>query len=253
MRLANQVAIVTGGGKGIGLHYAHALAGEGAAVVVAEIDGKAAKEVAADLAARGRRALAVPTDVSDEASVRAMVEQTIAALGRVDILVNNAAIYAAVAPHRGPHDTIPVTDWDRVFAVNVRGTWLCCKEVTPHMRRQGYGKIINISSGTAAKGSTNMMHYAASKAAVEGITRSLAREVGSTGICVNAIAPGLTESETWLRTATERQRQAPLQSRIVKRAQVPEDLVGTVLFLASHDSDFITGQVIHVDGGSVLT
>src|SRR5581483_1657350 len=150
MRLEHQVAIVTGGGSGIGLHYAHGLARERAAVVIAEINAQAAATACGDLSAEGGRALAAPTDVSDESSVKAMVERAIAEFGRVDILVNNAAIYAAVSPHRGPHDTIPVTDWDRMFAVNVRGTWLCCKEVTPYMRKQGYGKIINISSGTAA-------------------------------------------------------------------------------------------------------
>jgi NAD(P)-dependent dehydrogenase (short-subunit alcohol dehydrogenase family) len=197
--------------------------------------------------------LAIPTDVSDEASVRAMVGQTIGEFGKVDILVNNAAIFASVPVKQGPFEEIPINEWDRLFEVNVRGTWLCCREVIPTMRARGYGKIINVSSGTASKGVTNMLHYVASKAAVEGMTRALAREVGSTvGICINAIAPGNTESEPRMAGLTEEARANALRDRIFQRAEKPEDLVGTVLFLSSPESDFITGQTIHVDGGSVL-
>jgi 3-oxoacyl-[acyl-carrier protein] reductase len=252
-QLDNRVAIVTGGGKGIGRHYVSGLAGAGAAVVIAEIDGKAADVAAAEIAAEGGRALSVPTDVSDERSVRTMVERTIAEFGRVDILVNNAAIFASVSFTHGAHDRIPVDEWDRMYAVNVRGTWLCCREVIPHMRQQGYGKIVNISSGTASKGTPQMLHYVSSKAAIEGLTRALAREIGgSSGIRVNAIAPGNTESETRGDEINDQMRQAALRERIIQRPEVPEDLVGTLLFLTSPASDFITGQVIHVDGGSVL-
>lgn len=254
MRLENKVAIVTGGGKGIGLHYAQGLAREGAAVVLAEIDGDSAERAAAQLRATGARALDVPTDVSDEASVKAMVQRVVGVYGRVDVLVNNAAIFASERVTHGPFENIPIAEWDRLFAVNVRGVWLCCREVVPHMRRQGGGSIINISSGTAWKGSINMLHYVTSKAAVAGLSRALAREIGATsGIRVNSIAPGLTESETLLPSMTDESRQRALRERIVQRAETPEDLVGAVLFLASDDSAFITGQTLHVDGGSVLS
>ncbi len=253
MRLKGRVAIVTGGGKGIGRHYVLGLAAEGASVVVAEIDAAAAQDAAKEVQTKGGRALAVPTDVSDEASVKAMVERTIETFGRADVLVNNAAVFAAVSYTRGPHDKISVNEWDRMFAVNVRGVWLCCKEVIPHMRQQGYGKIINISSGTAWIGTPYVLHYVTSKAAVAGLSRALAREVGEHGIRVNSLAPGLTESETFAPLLDERQRQAAIQGRILQRAEVPEDLVGTIVFLASAESDFITGQTIFVNGGAYLT
>lgn len=253
MRLPDIVAIVTGGGKGIGRHYVDGLAAEGAAVVIAEIDAKAAESAAAELNAEGFRALAVATDVSDEASVKNMVERAILEFGHVDVLVNNAAMFASVKFTHGPHDRIAVDEWDRMFGVNVRGTWLCCREVIPHMRQQAYGKIVNISSGTASKGTPNMLHYVTSKAAVEGLTRALAKEIGPTsGICVNCVAPGNTESETRMDELTPESRQAAVRDRIIQRAEQPGDLVGTIVFLASHESDFITGQTIHVDGGSVL-
>jgi 3-oxoacyl-[acyl-carrier protein] reductase len=253
MSLAERVAIVTGGGKGIGKHYCKGLAAEGAAVVVAEIDAAAAESTAAELRAAGHRAMEAPTDVSDEASVNAMVARTLDTFGRVDILVNNAAIFASVGFTHAPHDQISVEEWDRMFAVNVRGVWLCCKAVIPPMRERGYGKIINIASGTAWKGTPNMLHYVTSKAAVAGLTRALAREIGTTGICVNTIAPGYTESEALAPSVTPERRQQALRERIIQRPEVPEDLVGAAVFLASPASDFITGQTLHVDGGSVLT
>ena len=238
---------------GIGLRYVRGFAREGAAVVIAEINEAAAERAAAEVRAGGGRAVEVPTDVSDEASVKQMVARAMAEFGRIDVLVNNAAFFAAAGAERGPSEKLTVEQWDHMFAVNVRGTWLCCREVFPVMRQQGSGSIINISSGTAWKGAAGFLHYVTSKAAVSGMTRALAREYGATGnIRVNCIAPGSTESET-LPPAGEAEHRRVFSQRILQRPELPEDLVGTALFLASDDSAFITGQTIHVDGGSVLS
>ena len=252
MRLQGKVVIVTGGGKGIGLRYVRGFAAEGASVIVAEIDGDAAERAASEVRASGARAIEVATDVSDEASVKSMVARALSVFGKIDVLINNAALFAAAWDQRGPSENLSVDQWDRMFAVNVRGTWLCCKHVAPHMREQGGGSVINISSGTAWKGAAGFLHYVTSKAAIAGMTRALAREYGAGGIRVNCIAPGSTESET-LPAAGEAEHQRVFSQRIIQRAEIPEDLVGTAIFLASDDSAFITGQTIHVDGGSVLS
>ncbi|MPZ13911.1 MAG: SDR family NAD(P)-dependent oxidoreductase [Chloroflexi bacterium] len=152
MRLDNAVVIVTGGGKGIGRHYVDGLAAERTAVAIAEINAEAAESAADEQNAEGFTALAVPTDVSDAASVKRMVGESISTFGRIDVLVNNAAMFASVKFTHGSRDRIPVDEWDRMFAVNVRSAWLCCREVIPHMRKRGYGKIINVSSDMASKG-----------------------------------------------------------------------------------------------------
>jgi len=251
-RLTGKVAIVTGGGHGIGKAYALGLAGEGAKVVVAEIDASAAEAVAADLKRRGFEAIAVRTDVADPTSVAAMVERAVGAFGRIDILVNNAAIFATVPMSRSPFDEIEIEEWDRMMAVNLRGTWLASRAVVPHMRKHGYGKIINISSGTALKGSASRIHYVTSKAGVLGFTRTLARELGQHGICVNCVAPGSTLSEENPSEGVLRMRSAAAEERALKRTQKPEDLVGAIVFFASPESDFITGQTLVVDGGACM-
>jgi len=244
-RLEGRVAIVTGGGHGIGKAYAHRLAEEGAAVVIAELDGAAAERVAAEVGG-----LAVRTDVAEQASVAEMARRTLERYRRIDILVNNAAIFASVPMSRAPFDQIDPAEWDRMMAVNLRGTWLACRAVIPQMREQRYGKIINISSGTALKGSASRIHYVTSKAGIIGFTRTLAMEVGKDNICVNCIAPGSTLSEENADEALIKYRQAAASTRALQRMQRPEDLVGAVAFFASADSDFITGQTLVVDGGA---
>jgi len=251
-RLAGRVAIITGGGHGIGKAYAARLATEGAKVVIAELDGASANAVAAELTAQGFDAIAVQTDVANEASVNNMAQQTIAKFGRIDVLVNNAAIFATVPMSRSPFDQISVEEWDRMMSVNVKGTWLASRAVVPQMRKQAYGKIINVSSGTALKGSPSRIHYVTSKAGILGFTKTLANEVGKDGICVNCVAPGSTLSEENPDDDILKMRAQAANARALKRVQTPEDLTGAVVFFASADSDFITGQTLVVDGGSCM-
>jgi len=251
-RLQGRVAIVTGGGHGIGKAYARRLAEEGASVVIAEIDAQAAEKAAADFCTEGFDALAIPTDVADQASAEEMARRTVERYGRIDVLVNNAAIFVTVPMSRAPFDRIDPSEWDRMMAVNLRGAWLACCAVIPQMRRQRYGKIINISSGTALKGSSSRIHYVTSKAGILGFTKSLAHEVGKDNICVNCVAPGSTLSEENPDEGVLKMRAAAAATRALQRVQTPEDLVGAVAFFASSDSDFITGQTLVVDGGSCM-
>ncbi len=248
MRLKDKVCIVTGGGMGIGRAYALGLAAEGARVVVADIADP--MPVVKEIEARGGQALGVGCDVSKEADTQRMATMTLDRWGRIDVLVNNAALYGTLK--RRPFMEIPVEEWDRVMAVNLRGLFLCARAVFPAMKAQGKGKIINVASSTFFKGVPNYIHYTTSKGGVVGFTRSLARELGDHGIRVNAIAPGFTLSGQNEKNQTEEAKQANIKMRMLKRAQVPEDLVGTIVFLASDDSDFITGQTIAVDGGSIV-
>lgn len=250
--LENRVAIVTGGGHGIGRAYVQRLAEEGAKVAIAELDAGAADALADELRGKGMDVIAVATDVADEPSVNAMARQVLERYGRIDILVNNAAMFATVPMSRAPFDQIEVAEWDRMMAINLRGTWLVCRAVVPSMREHGYGKIINISSGTALKGSNSRIHYVTSKAGIIGFTKTLAQELGDDGICVNCVAPGSTLSEEDPDEGIIRMRTGATASRALKRVQNPDDLVGAVAFFASADSDFITGQTLVVDGGSCM-
>ncbi|PYM91397.1 MAG: dehydrogenase [Candidatus Rokuibacteriota bacterium] len=248
MRLKDTVVIVTGGARGIGRAYGLAVAAEGAKVVVADVaDGKPALK---EIEGLGAQALVVECDVSSEPDTLRLATETLARFGRIDVLVNNAALYGPLK--RRPFMEIPIEEWDRVMAVNLRGLFLCARAVFPAMKAQGKGKIINIASGTFFKGVPHYIHYTTSKGGVVGFTRSLARELGDFGIRVNAIAPGFTLSGENEKNMPEAGREANVRSRMLKRAEVPGDVVGTLVFLASDDSDFITGQTIVVDGGSTV-
>lgn len=251
-RLEGKVAIVTGGGHGIGAEYCRAFASEGAKVVVADIDEAAAKQVARELTKEGAQALALKVDVADFASAKQMADRTVEAFGRIDVLMNNAAIFATIPISREGFEKIPEEEWDRVMAVNVKGLWQCCRAVAPHMRRQKGGSIINISSGTSVGKASGRIHYVASKSAVIGFTRVLAMELGGDNIRVNAIAPGSTLSEANPTPETIRLREAAIQGRALKRLQRPEDILGAALFFASDHSAFVTGQTLVVDGGNVM-
>lgn len=251
-RLKGKVAIITGAGHGIGIAYANRLASEGAHVVVAELDTEAGQRVAKDITQSGRSAIAVATNVVDPASLENMTKTTLEAFGRVDILVNNAAIFSTIPMSRSPFDEISIEEWDAMMAVNVKGAWLASRAVTPTMKSQNSGKIINISSGTALKGSASRIHYVTSKAAILGFTKTLAREVGPFGITVNCVAPGNTLSEANPDDTVKAFRASGANDRALKRTESPEDLVGAVAFFASPDSDFITGQTLVVDGGSFM-
>jgi NAD(P)-dependent dehydrogenase (short-subunit alcohol dehydrogenase family) len=250
-RLDGLVAIVTGGAKGIGRYYSQALAREGARVMIADIvDGSGlAAEIAKTYGANSVTSATV--DVSDEASVTELVGTTMARFGRIDILVNNAAMFAPLQEQ--PFAEIEVALWDRVMAVNVRGMFLMAKHVASHMIAQRYGKIINIGSGTAARGIPHMLHYVTSKGAVTSFTRALSRELGAHNICVNTLAPGFTISDSVVELNPghlKSAREPAIARRALKRDEVPEDLVGALIFLASAESDFITGQTLAVDGGA---
>jgi len=250
-RLDGRAAIVTGAGRGIGAAYARRFAAEGANVCVADIiDGAETVEA---IKRSGGEAFAVRCDVSSEAQTKAMVAATVKAYGKLDIVVANAANVAVFNP-RSIVD-LPADEWDRVMAVNVRGVWLTLKAAVPEMKKRKYGKIVTISSTTIHKGVPYALHYVTSKGGINAMTRALARELGDDGIRVNAIAPGLTMSDIFAAdhsAANDAKFAFSRTARCVKRDQAPDDLVGAAVFLASAESDFITGQTIVVDGGDVM-
>lgn len=249
---AGKAVIITGAAHGIGAAYADRLAEDGWDVVVADLDLEGAQKKAAELEERGHKALAIKVDISDETAVAAMVDETVKTFGNISGLVNNAAVFSVVPMSRAPFDEIDLTEWDLMFRVNVRGTWQVCKAVIPHMKDAGYGKIVNISSGTALKGSASRIHYVSSKGAILSFTKTLAREVGEEGIRVNCVAPGSTLSEEAPDEEMLKYRSSRITDRALPRVQVPADLAGAVSFFMSPDSDFITGQTLVVDGGTCM-
>jgi NAD(P)-dependent dehydrogenase (short-subunit alcohol dehydrogenase family) len=247
-RLNDRSIIVTGAAQGIGATYAKALAAEGARVTVCDITDP--RSVADEIRAAGGQAISLVTDVTSPPAVAAMVKATADAYGTVHGLVNNAALFGSLKLQ--PFMDIESDEWDRVMAVNTRGVFECVKAVVPLMRAQKYGKIINIASGTLFKGTPHLLHYVASKGAVVAMTRVMARELGADNILVNCIAPGLTVSPAVRITYSSQEIEANKATRALKREEEPEDIVGALIFFASAESDFITGQTLLVDGGSVM-
>jgi NAD(P)-dependent dehydrogenase (short-subunit alcohol dehydrogenase family) len=243
MRFQDQSIIITGGGGKIGKAYAMAFAKEGARVALPDIAG--ADHVVKVIRDLGGTAVSMACDVADESSVNAMVEEVVKNFGTVDVLINNAAYFMSV--WKGPFWEMTVDEFDKAMAVNVRGSWLCAKAVVPHMQRRRKGKIINISSNVALTGNPNYIHYVASKGALIAMTRAMARELGDWNICVNTVSPGFVVTEG--RQVDPEYEKIRAQQRSLKRSQVENDLVGTVLFLSSPESDFMTGQLLNVDGG----
>ena len=249
-KLKGKVAIVTGAGSGIGKALARRLACDGASVVVADIQrfDVAAAEISKET---GARTLGIQADVSNETHVERMAAETVNAFGRIDILVNNAAVFSTIKLK--PFEEIGVAEWRKVMDVNIMGVALCCRACVPHMRKGGYGRIINLASGAPIKGVPLFLHYISSKGAVIAMSRGLARELGMDGITVNALAPGFTLSENVAKDPVHvQQGEKTRLTRAIQRDETPDDLVGAVSFLASADAAFITGQTLVVDGGSAM-
>jgi NAD(P)-dependent dehydrogenase (short-subunit alcohol dehydrogenase family) len=246
--LGDRVAIITGAGQGIGRVFAKAFAMAGAVAVIAERNHPRGQAVAAEIIADGGKAIAIETDVADPDAVEALAKKVDNAYGRIDILVNNAGIFSTLEMR--PFDQIPLAEWEQVLRVNVTGPFLCSRAVVPAMRRAQWGRIINMASGAVSLGRPNYLHYITSKGALDAMSRSMARELGNDGITVNAILPGATFTEIERKTDTPEQKARIIAMQCVPRAEAPEDLVGTVLFLASDASGFLTGQAITVDGGA---
>jgi NAD(P)-dependent dehydrogenase (short-subunit alcohol dehydrogenase family) len=247
-RLDGKTAVITGAGRGIGAVMAKRMAQEGANVVVTDVlDTKTTVEA---ITAAGGSAIGMSVDVTSDDNLAAVVETTEKTFGSLDILVNNASIFAALQPK--PFMQIDNDEFDKVMTVNARGVHQATKAVVPAMLRAGGGKIVNIASGTFYYGPPGLSHYTASKGAVIALTRCYGRELGDKNIQVNAIAPGLTESEALQGNAGFDPARAPtVQSRSIKREMLPEDLLGSLMYLITTDSDFVTGQTLNVDGGKV--
>jgi 3-oxoacyl-[acyl-carrier protein] reductase len=247
----DRVVVITGAGQGIGRIFAHAFAAYGAVVVVADLNKEKAEAVAQEIKVLGRTAMAVMVDVGSNESLQAMAKTVADAHGRIDVLINNAGIFSTLEMR--PFSAIPLAEWDKVMHVNITGVMLACRAVAPYMQQAKWGRIINISSASILMGRPDYMHYTTSKSALIGMTRSMARELGKDYITVNAVMPGATQTEIPRKTVSPQQREAIVARQCVPRSQVPQDLVGAVVFLATEGARFMTGQVMNVDGGSSHT
>jgi 3-oxoacyl-[acyl-carrier protein] reductase len=251
-RLQDRVAIITGGAHGIGKAYAQRFVQEGAKVVIADIDGEAAEQAAQEINDAGGVAIGMRVDIADLTLCQKMAQTTIDKFGRIDALVNNAALFSRIPMTRGRFDEIPEAEWDRMFQVNVKGIWYTCRSVVPFMEKQQYGRIVNVSSSTVFQSPGTRIHYISSKAAVIGFTRTLAREIGPSNITVNCISPGSTLSEEEPSEEMKAYRARRVSERSIQRVQYPDDLAGAAVFFCSEDSAFITGQNMIIDGGQVM-
>ena len=252
MKLQGKTIVVTGSAHGIGRAYAERLAVDGANVVALDIDGERNDEVVAGIRDSGGSALAVTTDVRKLEQVERAATAAAAAFGTIDGLINNAGMLNVVPITRSTFENIPDEEWDAAFQLNTKAVWYCCKAFVPHIRAAGGGSIVNIASSTVFRGVPTRAHYVASKSAIIGFTRTLARELGEDSIRVNLVAPGSTLSEEDPSEDTVQYRANVIKVRALKRIEKPEDLVGTISFLMSDDSEFITGQSFLVDGGSAF-
>jgi NAD(P)-dependent dehydrogenase (short-subunit alcohol dehydrogenase family) len=248
MRLQGKVAVVTGGAQGIGRAIALGLGREGAKVVIADLQADKAKSVAAELQALGTEVLAIEVNVASESSVKQLASETFSRFGRVDVLVNDAGIYL-----KAPVVEITEENWDRTINVNLGGNFFCCRAFIPSMRKQKSGRIISVASGIAHYGAKEFAPYAASKAAIIGFVKSLAREVGHDGITVNALCPGAANTAMPRTHRSEEELMQRLRSNPLGHVLEPEDFVGPVVFLASDAASYITGQSINVNCGSYMT
>ena len=246
--LAGRVVVVTGGGQGIGRGYAHYFAAQGAIPVIAEIDGTNASRVADEVEREHGPALALETDVGDEDSVAAMASQTLDAFGRIDILINNAAVFSRIT--MAPFWELPVEEWKAAMHVNITGSMLCARAVVPAMMQAGWGRIINVSSGTHVKGRPNYLHYITSKSAMVGMSRSMARELGPWGITVNTFWPGVMQTEIERPSVPRHMFETMTRAQALPRQGTIHDLAKAMLFICSDEAGYISGQNLVVDGGS---
>ena len=248
-RHQDRVIVVTGAGRGLGRAYVERLASEGACIAISEIDAQAGAAVAEDLRNSGADAIFIETDVSSKEGTESMAVRVLKKWGQIDGLVTNAGLANSVGGQT--YDEITVPQWDRIMEVNVRGTWLTCRAVAPHMQKLRKGSIVTVSSDTASWGSPKLLHYVTSKGAIEAFTRAMARELGPCGIRVNCIAPGLLNNEATAGVPQAR-REWNIQNRAIQREGSPEDIAGLVSFLLSDEASFITGQLIVANGGLVF-